>query len=130
MDDRVQQGRDPEWRLAFEGRLDDAARARVRRAVKNGESVDDPEQAAVAAGLARRDQRRLLLLALVLFPAHLVIAGLWVRLFLVGRLPAPFGWFWVAWLLVLIAVVPFVLRRRHHIAGRAAEANERLVRSP
>jgi hypothetical protein len=50
MDDRIQQGRDPEWRLAFEDRLDDAAQARVRRAVKNGASVSDPDEAAIAIG--------------------------------------------------------------------------------
>jgi hypothetical protein len=130
MDDRIQQGRDPEWRLAFEDRLDDAARARIRRAVKNGRSVADPDQAALAAGFARRAQRRVLLLGLVLLPAQLAIAVVWVRLFVVGALPAAFGWFWVAVLLVLIGVVPFVLRRRHHVAGRAAEANERVARSP
>jgi hypothetical protein len=54
MDDRIQQGRDPEWRLAFEDRLDDAARVRVHRAVRNGDSVGDPDEAAVAAGFARR----------------------------------------------------------------------------
>ena len=129
MDDMIQQGRDPDWRLAFEDHLDDAARARVRRAVKNGQSVDDPDHAAIAAGLARREQRRVLFLALVLLPVQLVIAIVWVRTFMVGALPAVFGWFWVAVLLVLIGVVPFVLRRRHHLAGRAAAANQRIARS-
>ena len=130
MDDLIQQGRDPEWRLAFEDRLDDAARARIRRAVKNGRSVDDPDQAAVAAGLARREQRRILLLGLLLLPVQLAIAVVWVRLFVVGGLPDLFGWFWVAVLLVLIGAVPFALRRRHHVAVRAAEANERIARHP
>jgi hypothetical protein len=58
MDDRIQQGRDPEWRLAFEDGLDDAAQTRVRRAVKNGASVSDPEEAVIAVGLARREERR------------------------------------------------------------------------
>lgn len=57
MDDRIQQGRDPEWRLAFEDRLDGAAQARVRRAVKDGASVSDPDEAAIAVGLARREVR-------------------------------------------------------------------------
>jgi hypothetical protein len=130
MDDSIQQGRDPEWRLAFEDRLDDTARARIRRAVKNGESVGDPDLAAVAAGLARREQRRVLLQGLVLLPVQLVMAVVWVRLFLLGQLPDAFGWFWVAALLVLIGVVPFVLHRRHQVAGRAAEANERIARRP
>jgi hypothetical protein len=62
MDSVIQHGRAPEWRLAFEDRLDEAARARVRSAVKNGEGVDEPNQAPIAAGLARREQRRVLLL--------------------------------------------------------------------
>jgi hypothetical protein len=129
MDDRIQQGRDPEWRLAFEDELDDAARARIRRAVRNGGSVDDPDQAAVAAGFARREQRRVLFQGLALLPAQLAVAVVWVGLFVAGRLPTAFGRFWVAVLLVLIGVVPVVLRRRHHLAGRAAEANERTARS-
>jgi hypothetical protein len=128
MDDRIQQGRDPEWRLAFEGSLDDAAQARVRRAVRSGDSVEDPEEAAVAVGLARREQRRVLRLRLILLPLQIAIAVVWVLLFVVGRLPAVFGWFWVAVLFVLMAVVPFVLRRRDHVARRAAEANERVAR--
>lgn len=129
MDDRIQQGRDPDWRLAFEDELDDAARARVRRAVRNGGSVDDPDQAAVAAGFARREQRRVRFLGLFLLPVQLAVAVTWVGLVVAGRLPAVFGWFWIAALLVLVGVVPLVLRRRHHLAGRAAEANERTARS-
>ena len=130
MDDMIQQGRDPEWRLAFEDHLDNAARARLRHAVKNGQSVDNPGQAAIAVGLARREQRRIQFLRLVLLPVQLLIAVIWVRLFLVGRLPAAFGWFWVAVLLVLMGVVPFTLRRRHQVAGRAIEANERIASNP
>jgi hypothetical protein len=128
MDDLIQQGRNPDWRLAFEDRLDEAARARVRRAVKNGQSVDDHDHAAIAAGLARREQRRVLFLALVLLPIQLVIAGGWVRTFMLGALPNVLGWFWVTVLAVLIGIVPFTLRRRHQVAGRAAAANERIAR--
>ena len=128
MDSVIQQGRDPEWRLAFEDRLDEAARARVRSAVKNGESVDEPNQASIAAGLARREQRRVLLLGLVLLPVQLGVAVFWVRLFVTGRLPAVFGWFWIAVLLMLIGVVPFVLRRRHQVASRAAAVSDQIAR--
>jgi hypothetical protein len=128
MDDMIQQGRDPEWRLAFEDRLDDDARARIRRAVKNGQSVDDPDQAPIAVGLARREQRRIQFLRLVLLPIQLVVAVVWVGLFVIGRLPAAFGWFWVAVLVVLMVVVPFTLRRRHQVAGRALAGNERIAR--
>jgi hypothetical protein len=129
MDDRIQPRRDPEWRLAFEVELDDAARARIRRAIRNGSSVDDREQAAVAAGLARREQLRVLFLGLLLLQVQLAVAVVWVRLFMAGRVPTAFGWFWIAVLLVLVGVVPFVLRRRHHLAGHAAEANEWTARN-
>ena len=127
-DDRIRQGRGPEWRLAFEDHLNDAARARIRRAVRDGDSVGDPDEAAVAAGFARREQRRLLFLGLVLLPVQIAIAVVWVRLFVVGKLPAAFGWFWVGVLVVLMGLVPLVLRRRQHVARRAAEANERAAR--
>jgi hypothetical protein len=130
MDDMIQRGRDPEWRLAFEEGLDDTARAQLRRAVKNGQSVDNPDQAAIAVGLARREQRRIQFLRLVLLPVQLLVAVMWVGFFVVGRLPPAFGWFWVAVLLVLMGVVPFTLRRRHQVAGRAVEANERIARNP
>lgn len=52
----------------------------------------------------------------------------WVRLFVTGRLPAVFGWFWIAVLLMLIGVVPFVLRRRHQVASRAAAVNDQIAR--
>jgi MprA protease rhombosortase-interaction domain-containing protein len=128
MDNLIQQGRDPEWRLAFEDRLDEAARARVRSAVKNGESVDEANQASIAAGLARREQRRVLLLGLVLLPVQLGVAVFWVRLFVTGRLPTVFGWFWIAVLLMLIGVAPFALRRRHQVASRAAAVNDQIAR--
>jgi hypothetical protein len=102
MDSVIQQGRDPEWRLAFEDRLDEAARARVRSAVKNGECVDEPNRASIAAGLARRDSVGSCSWGLVLLPVQLGVAVFWVRLFVTGRLPAVFGWFWIAVLLMLI----------------------------
>ena len=128
MYDRIRQGRDPEWRLAFEDRLDDAAQTRVRHAVKNGASVSDPDEAVIAVGLACREERTVLRLGLVLLPIQIAIAVMWVFSFVAGGLPAAFGWFWVAVLLVLMGVVPLVLRRRRHVARRAVEANEQVAR--
>jgi hypothetical protein len=120
MDDRVLQGLEPEWRLAFGERLDDAAQARIRRAVRNGRSVTDPDEAAVAVGLARREGHRARIYGLLLPPTLIAIAAVWV---LVGV-----GWFWVAVPLVLAGVVPFVLRWRYQVARRAGEANQRVAR--
>lgn len=52
--------------------------------------------------MARREQRRVLLLGLVLLPVQLGVAVFWLRLFVTGRLPAVFGWFWIAVLLMHI----------------------------
>lgn len=41
MDDRTRQGRNPEWRLAFEDRLGADARTHIRRIVKRGQGVPD-----------------------------------------------------------------------------------------
>jgi hypothetical protein len=99
MDDRTRQGRNPEWRLAFEDRLGADARTHIRRAVKRGQGVPDPDEAAVAAGLARREQRAVLV-------------------------QVAFLWFWAAAWGTLVVVVPFVLWRRFRLAHRAAEAND------
>ena len=91
MDDRIQQGRDPEWRLAFEDRLEEAAQVRIRRAVKSGAGVSDPDEAAIAVGLARREGRTVLRLGLILLPIQVAIAVMWVFFFVAGALPAVFG---------------------------------------
>jgi hypothetical protein len=71
MDDRIQQGRDPEWRQAFESGLNDAAQTRIRRAVRSGGSVEDPDEATLAVGLARREQRTVRRLGLILLPIQI-----------------------------------------------------------
>jgi hypothetical protein len=128
--DRIRQGRDPEWRLVFDDRLDNAARDRIRRAVRAASAVADPDEAAVAAGFARREQRRVWFLGLIVLPLQLAMALVYVVSFLAGtlRLPAAVGWFWVAVLLVLVGAVPVALRRRYQRARRAADANERIAR--
>ena len=42
MDSVIQQGRDPEWRLAFEDRLDEAARARSARRSRTARALTSP----------------------------------------------------------------------------------------
>jgi hypothetical protein len=129
MDDRIRQGRDPEWRLAFQDRLDEAARARVRHAVRRGGSVADPNEAAVAAGLARRQQRTLLCQALIVLPLQVGLTLIWLFVLLPpAQLPAAFRWFWAAVLTLLVGVAPLVLRHRYLIARRAAHVNEQATR--
>jgi hypothetical protein len=125
MDDRIRQGRDPEWRLAFHDRLDQAARARVRRAVRAAESLPDPREAAVAAGLARRQQRMLLRYALIVLPLQVGLAVTWLLVLLPpARLPTAFRWFWAVVLTLLIGVAPLLLRHRYLTARHAIKANQ------
>jgi hypothetical protein len=127
MDDRIRQGRNPEWRLAFEDQLGADARTRIRRAVKRGQSVADPEDASVAAGLARRKQRAVLLQARLFLPFQVVVASVWLAWMLSPqrRVPVGFLWFWAAAWVALVGGAPFVLWRRFRIACRAVEANDR-----
>jgi hypothetical protein len=129
MDDRIRQGHDPQWRVAFQQHLDQAARARVRQAVRRGDWLADPNEAAVAAGLARRRQRMTLCHALAILPLEVGLAVTWLVLVLPpARLPVAFRWFWAAVLIVLAGVAPLGLRRRYQIARHATEANERAAR--
>jgi hypothetical protein len=126
MNDSIRQGHDPDWRVAFHDRLDQAARARVRRAVSAAESLPDPHEAAVAAGLARRQQHMLLRHALIVLPFQVGLTVTWLSMLLrPARLPAAFRWFWAAVLTLLIGVAPLLLRHRYLTARHAIDANQR-----
>jgi hypothetical protein len=129
MDDRIRQGRNPHWRLAFEDQLGADARTRIRQAVKRGQSVADPEEAAVAAGLARRERRTVLLHARLFLPFQVVVASVWLAWMLTPqrRLPVGFLWFWAAAWVALVGGAPFVLWRRFRIARRAADTNDQVA---
>jgi hypothetical protein len=132
MDDRIRLGRLPEWRLAFEDRLGADARTRIRRAVKRGQSVPDPDEAAVAAGLARREQRAVLLQARIFLPIQVVFASIWLAWMLNPQRPVSTAslWFWAAGWVTLVVVAPFVLWRQFRIAHRAIAPNDRVADQP
>jgi hypothetical protein len=129
VDNPIRQGRDPEWRFAFEHRLDTDARTRIRQAVNRGQSVTDPNEAAVAAGLARRDQRAARRHGFIFLPIQVVFASVWLAWMLdhERRVPVAFLWFWAAVWIVLVGVAPFLIWRRIRIARRAAEANDHVA---
>jgi hypothetical protein len=54
MDNRVQQGRDPEWRLAFEHRLGTDARTRIRQAVNHRSGLTAGFSQVLASAPCRR----------------------------------------------------------------------------
>jgi hypothetical protein len=130
MDDRIRQGRNPEWRLAFEDRLHADARTRIRRAVNRGQGASDPDEAAIAAGLARRDQRSFRRHGFILLPLQVGIASVWLVWMLDAprRVPVAFLWLWAAIWIALITVGPFMLWWRFRTARRAAQANDRVAR--
>jgi hypothetical protein len=129
MDKEIRQGRDPEWRFAFEHHLGADARTRIRRAVNRGQSVADPNEAAVAAGLARRDQRAARRHGFIFLPIQVVFASVWLAWTLSPerRVPVAFLWLWAAIWIVLVGVAPFLIWWRLRIAHRAAEANDRVA---
>ena len=131
MDDRLRQGRNPEWRVAFEEQLNPAGRAEVRRAVTNGRVLHDPRQALLAVGLANRVRRRIALQTLVLLPLQLLFALTWFVLSIPARpgLPLLFAFYWGAAVVAFAVVVPLLLWHRRRMALRAAEANEQIARS-
>jgi hypothetical protein len=129
MVDRIRQGRNPEWRLAFEDRLGADARTRIRRAVHRGHSVSDPDEAVIAAGLARRDQRTFRLHGFILLPLQVGFAAVWLVWMLDSqrRLPVAFLWLWASIWVTLVTVGPFMLWRRFRMSRRAAQANDRVA---
>jgi hypothetical protein len=119
----MREGRDPSWLEAYD-RLSEDARMRVIRAVSSGQVVVDPQEAVVAAVLARRMQRAIRRQAMLLLPVQVVLAMVWLTLALRGRLPSLAALFWTGALIVLVVFVPVVLRRRYLQVRRAAEANQ------
>jgi hypothetical protein len=130
MDDRIRQGRNPEWRLAFEDRLGAEARSRIRRAVNRGQGIADPDEAAIAAGLARRDQRAFRRHGFIFLPLQVGITAVWLAWMLDSerRVSVAFLWLWVTIWVALVTIGPVMLWRRFRIARRAAELNDRVAR--
>ena len=125
MDDRIRHGHDPQWQRAFQ-HLDQAGRARVRQAVSTGGSLPDPTEAAVAAGLARQQQRMLLRHALIVLPLQVGLTVTWVGVLLPpARLLDGFRWCWAAVLTPLLGLAPVLLWRRYQTARHAANSNQR-----
>jgi hypothetical protein len=98
--------------------------------VHRGQSLSDPDEAAIAAGLARRDQRTFRRHGFILLPLQVGIASVWLVWMLDAqrRVPVAFLWLWTAIWIALVTVGPFMLWRRFHTARRAAQANDRVAR--
>jgi len=93
------------------------------------QSVADPNEAAVAAGLARRDQRAARRHGFIFLPIQVVFASVWLAWTLSPerRVPVAFLWLWAAIWIVLVGVAPFLIWRRIRMARHAAEANDQVA---
>ena len=96
----------------------------MRHAVTAAERLTDPTEAAIAVGLARRQQRMVRRDALIVLPLQIGLAITWLWMLLPpARLPVAFRWFWAVVLALLVGVVPLVLRHRYLEARRTIAAN-------
>lgn len=116
-----------EWHLVWEEALDAEARGRVTRAVREGEPLDDRDEAAVAIELARRKRRAIrwgVGLNLIVYVAVLGVLGLLYE-------PGRSGSYWLAVALLLAACVfvPLVGWWRSQRIGRAERANRTVFRA-
>jgi hypothetical protein len=119
----VESGRDPVWRVAWEG-LDETSRRAVRDAVKTGATVQNPTLTPFVFGLIAR-KRRALRSSVALWAVVTSGSVFWVYATTVLR-PSAFAAFWVAMLLVCLTLVPIRLRsaRRTLAKCESAQADE------
>ncbi len=112
---------EPVWRVIWEEVLGDEARHRVRRAIRHGHALDDPNEAAVALERALRQRRAANRVVL----ANVLLGILLMSLsFYLVDLPASpaFWWLMALWsLVVLVSPLLGWLRRRQ--LDRAISAN-------
>jgi hypothetical protein len=113
----ISSGRDPAWREAWEGRLDESSREAVEVAVRNRTPVGDPRLRPYVLGLIARRRRALHLRTGVWVFVTLVVA-VWVYATTILR-PSLFALFWIAALVVCLTVVSFRIRmlRRALVEG-------------
>lgn len=119
----VVEGRDPDWRIAWEEYLSAEARRRVETAVRAGRGIEDDDLRMYALGLARRSRRRERWMIL-LVPFHLALTGVWAYfacvLHALGSLPC---WFWISTAVLWLTVVPFRLITRYRRLVAAERVN-------
>lgn len=123
--DVLRDGRDPDWRLAWEEQLLSGQRRAVEDAVRKGAAVADSALRTYAVGLAKRRLRNLKWLT-ALIPLHLGLFAAWIYFTCVVADPRQF-WCWIfvaIGLLWLIAVPWRVMNQRSRLIA-AMEANQR-----
>lgn len=119
----VQEGlSDHDWRIVWEEVLDDEARRRIKRAIWRGESLGDPDEAAVAIERAQRMRRVVPWSVLMNIVAGLVVIAL---AFYLVDLPATANFWWFIGVYVLLVVLsPAAGWVRRRQLDRAIAAND------
>jgi hypothetical protein len=120
VDPAVFVGRDPQWREAWEERLDAEGRRRVRAAVTDGSRLDDAVLEPYVYGLIAR-RRRQLRWRVLQGVFTLAIVSAWVVATTVIR-PSLWSWFYIPLLVACLTVLPLALLRERHRLDRAALA--------
>ncbi len=124
VDPAVLEGRNPQWRESWEGRLSQSARTRVEEAVKHGRPLEDPQLEPFVRGLLARTRRRYRWM-LLLYLAITIEAGFWAYATAVSR-PSFLSLFWVPVFAFGLTVVPFRIGSRF----RGLASVEQAVLSP
>ncbi len=117
VDPAVFAGRDPQWRGAWEERLDADSRRQVTSAIKDGSRLDDPALEPFLYGLIAR-RRRQNRWRIVQGVFTLALLGAWVIATTVIR-PSLWSWFYIASLIAGLAIVPFAVLRERPRLDRA-----------
>ena len=110
-------GRDPQWREAWEERLDAEGRRRVTGALKDGSRLDDPVLEPYLYGLIAR-RRRQLRWRVLQGVFTLAITTAWVVATTVIR-PGLWSWFYIPLLIFGLTVLPLALLRERRRLDKA-----------
>ncbi len=122
----VLRGRTPPWRELWEERLSSEARRRINRAVRRGEAVADPFEAALAAGRARQHRLAAWFLLLAGLPLQMGLAAFWLHATcFAGERHDVLCPMWAVLAGLLLVVGPLVALPRVSRARLAEERNRR-----
>jgi hypothetical protein len=106
--------------MAWEDKLDTAAREQVAHAVRDGVPIADASLEPFVYGLiARRRRQNRWRVAQV--AVALVFSSLWIYVTTVVR-PSPFRWFWIVTFALAVAALPLVIRAEQRRLDKAEAA--------
>lgn len=120
----ISEGRDPDWRLAWEENLSSEARTEIGQSLKERRRVANPDLLDYAQGLARR-RLRSFRWSLAMVPLHMGLVTLWIyATCFIADPPQAWCWFYIGVGLLWLLLAPFLIRRRRSHLEAALKANE------